>query len=171
MADCCCMRFHVFHVMYVWSPQQTSVPLTVHLAGLYCGVSASPYYEYETNRLLNDLNILHNCFASHIHHMKNKFIYYRTPRCYRRYICILKLQVDLAVLRGRCQIQNTMDLYNFGKNFLSTTKSEICIYITNLVCYTYFHWFFSPECQHIFGKQTGYIFQSPKTIKTWTTKH
>ena len=45
------------------------------------------------------------------------------------------------------------------------------LYITNLVCYTYFHWFFSPECQHIFGKQTGYIFQSPKTIKTWTTKH
>jgi hypothetical protein len=44
-------------------------------------------------------------------------------------------------------------------------------YITNLVCYTYFHLFFSPECQHIFGKQTGYIFQSPKTIKTWTTKH
>ena len=44
-------------------------------------------------------------------------------------------------------------------------------YITNLVCYTYFHWFFNPECQHIFGKQTGYIFQSPKTIKTWTTKH
>ena len=33
-------------------------------------------------------------------------------------------------------------------------------YITNLVCYTYFHWFFSPECQHIFGKQTGYIFQN-----------
>jgi hypothetical protein len=44
-------------------------------------------------------------------------------------------------------------------------------YITDLVCYTYFHWFFNPECQHIFGKQTGYIFQSPKTIKTWTTKH
>ena len=44
-------------------------------------------------------------------------------------------------------------------------------YITNLVCYTYFHWFFSPECQHIFGKQTGYIFQSPKTIITCTTKH
>jgi hypothetical protein len=42
-------------------------------------------------------------------------------------------------------------------------------YITNLVCYTYFHWFLNPECQHIFGKQTGYIFQSPKTIKTWTT--
>ena len=31
------------------------------------------------------------------------------------------------------------------------------IYITNLVCYTYFHWLFNPECQHIFGKQTGYI--------------
>ena len=34
--------------------------------------------------------------------------------------------------------------------------------ITNLVCYTNFHWFFKHECQHIFGKQTGYIFQSPK---------
>ena len=40
-----------------------------------------------------------------------------------------------------------------------------------LVCYTYFHWFLNPECQHIFGKQTGYIFQSPKSIKTWTTKY
>ena len=29
--------------------------------------------------------------------------------------------------------------------------------ITNLVCYAYFHWLFNPECQHIFGKQTGYI--------------
>ena len=48
---------------------------------------------------------------------------------------------------------------------------KILSYITNLVCYAYFHWFFSPECQHIFGKQTGYIFQSPKTIKTWTTQH
>ena len=38
----------------------------------------------------------------------------------------------------------------------------IYIYITNLVCYTYFHWFFNPECRHIFVKQTGYIFQSPK---------
>ena len=47
---------------------------------------------------------------------------------------------------------------------------SILFYITNLVCYTYFHWFFNPECQHIFEKQTGYIFQSPTTIKTWTTK-
>jgi hypothetical protein len=43
------------------------------------------------------------------------------------------------------------------------------IYITDLVCYTNFHWSFNHECQHIFGKQTGYIFQSPKTITTWTT--
>ena len=35
-------------------------------------------------------------------------------------------------------------------------------YITDLVCYTNFHWFFKHEGQHIFGKQTGYIFQSPK---------
>ena len=39
---------------------------------------------------------------------------------------------------------------------------NIYIYITDLVFYTNFHWFFNPECQHIFGKQTGYIFQSPK---------
>ena len=35
-------------------------------------------------------------------------------------------------------------------------------YITDLVCYTYFHWFFNPECQHIFGKQMGYIYFSPQ---------
>jgi hypothetical protein len=60
---------------------------------------------------------------------------------------------------------------------LSITRSrkhfmtKAYIYITNLVCYTYFHWLFNPQCQHIFGKETGYIFQSPKTIKTWTTKY
>ena len=32
----------------------------------------------------------------------------------------------------------------------------------DLVCYTTFHWFINHECQHIFGKQMGYIFQSPK---------
>jgi hypothetical protein len=41
----------------------------------------------------------------------------------------------------------------------------IYIYITDLVCYTYFHWFFNPECQHIFGKQTGYIFSPQKRLK------
>jgi hypothetical protein len=34
--------------------------------------------------------------------------------------------------------------------------------ITDLVCYTNSHWFFKHECQHIFGKQMGYIFQSSK---------
>ena len=38
------------------------------------------------------------------------------------------------------------------------------IYITDLVCYTNFHWFFNHKCQHIFGKQTEYIFQSPKNV-------
>jgi len=42
------------------------------------------------------------------------------------------------------------------------TYHVINIYITDLVCYTHFHWFFNHEYQHIFGKQTGYIFQSPK---------
>ena len=42
------------------------------------------------------------------------------------------------------------------KRFESKPVVKI-IYITNLVCYAYFHWLFNPECQHIFGKQTGYI--------------
>ena len=41
-------------------------------------------------------------------------------------------------------------------------NQHINYYITDLVCYTHFHWFFNHECQYIFGKQTGYIFQSPK---------
>ena len=31
---------------------------------------------------------------------------------------------------------------------------RICLYITDLVCYTHFHWSFNHECQHKFGKQT-----------------
>jgi hypothetical protein len=37
-------------------------------------------------------------------------------------------------------------------------------YITDLVCNTHFHWFFNPECQHIFGKTDGvymYVFGLP----------
>ena len=43
-------------------------------------------------------------------------------------------------------------------------------YITNLVCYTHFHWFFNPECQHIFGKQTGYICTFSVSL-IWTPKN
>jgi hypothetical protein len=50
----------------------------------------------------------------------------------------------------------------FSKEYIRNEYIYIYIYIMDLVCYTYFHWFFNPECQHIFGKQTGYIFQSPK---------
>jgi hypothetical protein len=39
------------------------------------------------------------------------------------------------------------------------------VYITNLVCYTYFHWFFNPECQHIFGKQRGIYFSPQQRLK------
>jgi hypothetical protein len=41
----------------------------------------------------------------------------------------------------------------------------------DLVCYTHFHWFFNHECQHIFGKQTGYIFQSPKNDNNMDDKN
>ena len=44
----------------------------------------------------------------------------------------------------------------------------IYIYITDLACYTNFHWFFNHECQHIFGKQ---IFQSPKNDKNMNDKN
>ena len=44
------------------------------------------------------------------------------------------------------------------------TYHVINISITDLVCYTNFHWFFNHKCQHIFGKQTEYIFQSPKNV-------
>jgi hypothetical protein len=46
-----------------------------------------------------------------------------------------------------------------GQKVTNLLGQKITTYITNLVCYTYFHWFLNPECQHIFGKQTGYIFQ------------
>ena len=44
------------------------------------------------------------------------------------------------------------------------------MYITDLVYYTNVHWFFNPECQHIFGKRTGYICQSPKNDKNMDDK-
>ncbi|VDI16270.1 Hypothetical predicted protein [Mytilus galloprovincialis] len=39
---------------------------------------------------------------------------------------ILKRQADIAVLRGRCRIQNAKDLYDFGTKSLTTTKSGTC---------------------------------------------
>jgi hypothetical protein len=70
-----------------------------------------------------------------------------------------------------CMLSFTREYTQLTARTRVASSAPIVLYITNLVCYTYFHWFFNPECQHIFGKQTGYIFQSPKTIKTWTTKH
>ena len=35
---------------------------------------------------------------------------------------MLKRQADLAFLRGRCQIQNAMDLYNIGKKVQQNQK-------------------------------------------------
>ena len=43
-------------------------------------------------------------------------------------------------------------------------------FITDLVCCTNLHWFFNPECQHKFEKQTEYIFQSPKNDKNMDDK-
>jgi hypothetical protein len=77
--------------------------------------------------------------------------------------CILKL---VFLLIFGTYKNRTTNMYNKIQKKANTFAMKLT-YITNLVCYTYFHWFFSPECQHIFGKQTGYIFQSPKKIKTY----
>ena len=37
--------------------------------------------------------------------------------------------------------------------------------ITNLVCYTYFHLFFSPECQHNSENRRGIHFSPQKRLK------
>ena len=79
-----------------------------------------------------------------------------------QYITVHNIQ-DVAVYTGT-QYTRCCSIYRY-------TIYKMLQYITDLVCYTYIHWFFNPECQHIFGKQTGYIFQSPKTIKKWTTQH
>ena len=50
---------------------------------------------------------------------------------------------------------------------LSTTTFVLPTYATKECQVANFH----GQTSDIFGKQMEYIFQSPKTIKTWTTKH
>ena len=95
-----------------------------------------------------------------------KFInYYQMPRSKSSKLFVI------ASGDGEANVYGSSYYWNFRTSSFKQVACLILYYITNLVCYTYFHWFFNPEFQHIFGKQTGYIFQSPKTIKTWTTKH
>jgi hypothetical protein len=102
--------------------------------------------------------------------------------------CAFYPYIPLQIQRRKLTYYN--EIYYIGKIVLmqlvsSVTKEEaniLCVwsmimcntdisaYATDLVCYTNSHWFFKHECQHIFGKQMGYIVQSLKTIKTWTTK-
>ena len=84
----------------------------------------------------------------------------------------------IAVLHSSTNGKYTNVWFTRACTHTNTQTQRIYIYITNLVCYTYFHcflnpecqhilrikfvstyfhWFFNPECQHIFGKQTGYI--------------
>ena len=64
---------------------------------------------------------------------------YRVPGKFIRLVRIKQKFIRIAYLYSKC------------------TDCRINHNITNLVCYTHFHWFFNPECQHIFRKQTGYI--------------
>jgi hypothetical protein len=84
-------------------------------------------------------------------------------------ICVTNyIRNILQVLDVKHSGKSLMNIKN--KNGFKTIRCGTPL-STNVVCYTYFHWFFNPECELIFGKQRGYIFQSPKTIKTWTKKH
>ena len=49
--------------------------------------------------------------------------------------------------RFHISVETTLS-YQCGNKFIIRAhfSTYIYIYITNLVCYTYFHWFFSPEC-------------------------
>jgi hypothetical protein len=50
-------------------------------------------------------------------------------------------------------ITATYDILQQSMTYITATYDilqQSMTYITNLVCYTYFHWFFCPECQHIF---------------------
>jgi hypothetical protein len=41
----------------------------------------------------------------------------------------------------------------------------IYMYYEFSLLHIYFHWFLNPECQHIFGKQTGIYFSPQKRLK------
>ena len=58
------------------------------------------------------------------------------------------------------------DNYCLAPSVVSCCVTLLCM--LNYVSYCKFN---EMNVMHIFGKQTGYIFQSPKAIKTWTTKH
>ena len=63
----------------------------------------------------------------------------------------------LAITLERHNIMTQRLAITTEQQYIMTSPPDIMLYITNLVCYAYFHWLFNPECQHIFGKQTGYI--------------
>jgi hypothetical protein len=99
------------------------------------------------------------------------FIYQSNRSDYIAVSYQIVLRFIITLLKIKQQWDWTKSYHNKKYGYTNDNKSSTYINITNLVCYTYFHWFLNPECQHIFGKQTEYIFQSPKTIKTWTTMH
>ena len=89
------------------------------------------------------------------------YLYYTIRRNNRRYICFQESVWPDMRQRKAC--------------FMIITKHYpwACLslsYITNLVCYTYCHWLFNPECQHIFGKQTGYIYTFSVSL-IWAPKN
>ena len=124
--------------------------------------------------LVECVSVIHGTYLQSV-----EFVFIRQYMC--SHVCQKILSTHFIPQRARQYLPLTFEVDRiclWRNNILRTIVYYIRMYIyiivyyiTNLVCYTYIHWFFSPESQHIFGKQTGYIFQSPNTINTWTTKH
>jgi hypothetical protein len=66
--------------------------------------------------------------------------------------------IGFRLCHFRCKEFYPLVLWIWNQNIAISTILGTSSHITDLVCYTYSHWFFNHECQQIFGKQTGYIF-------------
>jgi hypothetical protein len=47
-------------------------------------------------------------------------------------------------------------------NTILYRDARLHLYATDLIYYTHVHWFFSPECQHIFGITDGVYISVPQ---------
>ena len=87
----------------------------------------------------------------------------RQSVCYSHFFVKLTIQLSIPVISSRFSITTKQRAVIIGAdrctikcvtrtgNWRKCTEPEIFYihaYMTNLVCYAYFHWLFNPECQH-----------------------
>jgi hypothetical protein len=111
-------------------------------------------------RKFSRLSVLFICYGTAV---EDKSLLNRSGICDRINRCniFLFMQPFWDVVFKKKRVKSVIyPLFSYQTGYIlwhSLSDSWITYNITNLACYTYFHWFFNPECQHIFGKQTGYI--------------